>query len=79
MKECAIVLKREKKPAPAICATCGYGPCRNKLDLPPEPLTPEKLADKILCAAGSGLRHYQTRTRDDIITVARQIMEELEK
>ena len=53
--------------------------CSKELKPEPPALTPETLADKILRAAGSGLRHYTTRSRDDILQAAREIMEELSK
>lgn len=79
MSNCSEELRKEGKAYPRTCASCGFGPCRNKLKADPPPRTAETLADKILRAAGSGLRHYQTRTRDDILKAAREIMEELAK
>ena len=76
---CSEELRKDGKAYPRTCAECGFGPCRKKLKPEPAPLTPETLADKILRAAGSGLRHYTTRSREDILQAAREIMKELSK
>lgn len=41
-------------------------------------MTPEQIAEAILTAAGSSLRHYTTRTRDDILNAAQEIKDKLE-
>ena len=38
-------------------------------------MTPEQLAEVILRAAGSGLRHYTPQSRERIIEAARQAIE----
>ena len=80
MSKCLEELRKANLPVlPRTCELCGFGPCRNKLSPPKPDMTPEVLADKLLRAAGSGLRHYTTRSREDILQAAREIMTELGK
>ena len=42
-------------------------------------MTLEKLAEAILRAAGSGLRHYTPRSREEIVAAAEKAIEEIKK